>query len=162
MSAPARSEPRPAGFWIRAAALVVDVLVFAVAQFSFGLVAGRLWGATIEEAPAFQLAVVLFTLLLTALYTTVLHATTGQTVGKLLVRVRVVGVEGGPLPVGAALLRWLGYFLSLAPLTLGFLMAGLRRDKRALHDLLAGSRVEHLPAMLRPAPAADGEAPAVG
>jgi len=28
---------------------------------------------------------------------------------------------------------------------LGFVMAGLRHDKRALHDLIAGTRVEHLP-----------------
>jgi uncharacterized RDD family membrane protein YckC len=27
------------------------------------------------------------------------------------------------------------------PLLLGFVLAGLRRDKRGLHDLLAGTRV---------------------
>jgi uncharacterized RDD family membrane protein YckC len=29
-------------------------------------------------------------------------------------------------------------------LGIGYLMAGLRTDKRALHDLLAGTRVERL------------------
>jgi uncharacterized RDD family membrane protein YckC len=90
----------------------------------------------------------LFTLLFTAMYTTALHALTGQTLGKLAFGVRVVSHEGGPLPVGAALLRWLAYSVSMAPLGFGFLMAGLRHDKRALHDLIAGSRVEHLPARL--------------
>jgi len=32
----------------------------------------------------------------------------------------------------------------IKPFALGFVMAGLRRDKRALHDLIAGTRVERL------------------
>jgi uncharacterized RDD family membrane protein YckC len=35
--------------------------------------------------------------------------------------------------------------LSSVILGVGYLMAGLRRDKRALHDLIAGTRVERLP-----------------
>ena len=63
----------------------------------------------------------------------------------MLVGVRVVvGAEDGPPPLGAALLRFIAYFASAAPFTLGFVMAGLRRDKRALHDLIAGTRVERL------------------
>jgi hypothetical protein len=73
----------------------------------------------------------------------------GQTIGKSLVGVRVVGTDGRLLTVGAALLRYVGYYLSFFTFMLGFIMAGLRRDKRALHDLLAGSRVERLPRAAR-------------
>lgn len=154
----ARAAARPAGFWVRAAAAVVDFALFALVQFSLGFAAGRLWGADVEDSAAFQAAVVLFTGLFTAAYTTVLHACTGQTLGKLVVGVRVVAVDGGPLPAGAALLRYAAYYVSAAPLGLGFVMAGLRADRRALHDLIAGSRVERL----APAPAgpAVAEAPA--
>ncbi len=151
--------PRPAGFWIRAVALAVDLALFALVQFSLGYAAGLRWGSRIEDSSAFQSGVVAFTLLFTALYTTVLHAWGGQTLGKLVAGVRVMGVEGGPLPVGAALLRYAAYYASLLPLGAGFIMAGLRADRRALHDLLAGSRVEHVrPARRRPR-AAGGPAP---
>jgi uncharacterized RDD family membrane protein YckC len=83
----------------------------------------------------------LFTLLFAAVYATVLHASEGQTIGKLIVGARVVGTAGERLPLGASLLRWLAGFVALAPLGFGFLMAGMRRDKRGLHDLIAGSQV---------------------
>jgi len=94
--------------------------------------------------------VAFFTLLFTLAYSVVLHALAGQTMGKLLAGIRVVTVGGDRVPAGTALLRYLAYYVSLAPLGLGFLMAALRSDRRALHDLLAGTRVERLP----PAPPA--------
>jgi uncharacterized RDD family membrane protein YckC len=63
----------------------------------------------------------------------------------MIVGIRVVGGDGEVPSVGTALLRHLGYFASAAVATVGFLMAGLRADKRALHDLIAGTRVERLP-----------------
>jgi uncharacterized RDD family membrane protein YckC len=142
-------DPRatsPAGFWIRVLALLPDVALCFVVQRSLDFAGARVWGGPVEDDPTVAGLVGVFTLLFTAVYTSVLHAVTGQTVGKLAVGVRVVSADGGPLPVGAALLRWLAYAVSAAPLGFGFVMAGLRRDKRALHDLIAGSRVEHVPA----------------
>ena len=148
MNEHAPREARPAGFWIRAVALLLDVALCFIVQRSLGFAAARVWGGPVEDDPTAAGLVGLFTLLFTVVYTTVLHAVTGQTLGKLAVGVRVVSADGGPLPVGAALLRWLAYSVSAAPLGFGFLMAGLRRDKRALHDLVAGSRVDHTPARL--------------
>jgi uncharacterized RDD family membrane protein YckC len=150
---------RPAGFWIRAVAAAVDGLVVSLVQFSLGFVAGYLWGSAVESSAAFQSTVVAFTLLFAGLYTAVLHAGPGQTIGKMLVGVRVVALDGEPLGFGPAVLRSFAYLVSLLPLGAGFLMAGLRRDKRALHDLLAGSRVERL-TRWRP-PATMGDRPPV-
>jgi uncharacterized RDD family membrane protein YckC len=144
VNARAWSEPRPAGFWIRAVALLVDVIVFFFVLASLRFVAGRLGGRQTDEAVVVQLVAVVFAGLFTALYTTLLHAFGGQTLGKLAAGIRVVGADGEPLSVGAAFLRYLASFVSTVPLALGFIMAGLRRDKRALHDLIAGSRVERL------------------
>lgn len=137
--------PTPAGFWIRALGALVDLTIFGLVQFSFGFLAALTWGPQVEEEWAFQSAVVFFTLVFTLAYTVVLHTLAGQTIGKLLVGIRVVTVGGGRVAAGAALLRYLAYYVSLAPLGLGFLMAALRSDSRALHDLLAGTRVERLP-----------------
>jgi uncharacterized RDD family membrane protein YckC len=135
---------RPAGFWIRGVALLIDVAVFYLVHVSLRFAAGRVWGPAVESETAVLPAVSLFTLLFTSLYTSVLHALAGQTLGKLATGVRVVNVDGGPLTFGTALLRYLGYFLSFLPFGFGFVVAALRKDKRALHDLLAGTRVERL------------------
>ena len=140
---------RPAGFWIRAVALAIDAVVCTGVQASFGGLArvlGRSTGAGPDSA---QSTAFLFTLIFAAAYWTVLHAVAGQTLGKSVVGVRVVGTDGALLTFGPSLLRYLASVLSLATCGFGFLMAALRRDKRALHDLIAGSRVER-PAAPRP------------
>lgn len=154
--------PRPAGFWIRVVALAIDLVVFALVQASLGLLATMLMGPATEAGAGQRPSVVLFTLLFTAAYSTVLHTVAGQTIGKSLVGIRVVGTDGALLTAGAALLRYLAYFISAIPLGFGFLVAALRRDKRALHDLIAGSRVERLPPLRRPARRQVPARPAVG
>jgi uncharacterized RDD family membrane protein YckC len=136
---------RPAGFWIRAVAAAIDVAVFMVVHASYRLVAARFFG--VAAADAWTLAPMLsaFTFLFMGAYTTLLHALGGQTIGKMLVHVRVVAMDGEPPLLGAAFLRWVAGFVSLVPFGLGYLMAGLRADKRALHDLVAGTRVERVP-----------------
>ena len=150
---------RPAGFWIRAVAALVDFGVFALVQLSFGLIGAKVWGADAESAATFKPLVSVFTVGFAAAYTTVLHALGGQTIGKMLVGIRVIVDDGEPPPVGTALLRFLGYFASGAVVTLGFVMAGLRHDKRALHDLIAGTRVEWLPTAPGREPAAPPPVP---
>lgn len=150
------TAPRPAGFWIRALAALVDVALFGLVQFSFALVGRLAWGTAAEQDRALQGVVTLFTLVFTLAYSVVLHAVAGQTIGKLLVGIRVLTVDGGRVPPSTALLRYLACYVSLAVVGLGFVMAGLRVDRRALHDLLAGTRVERWgPARAPVAPAAD-------
>jgi uncharacterized RDD family membrane protein YckC len=139
------SPARPAGFWIRALALAIDGLVFLLVQGSFNWIAAAILGPPVEGVDSPHGSAGLFTVLFSAAYCTVLHAVAGQTLGKNLIGIRVVAVDGAPLTAGPAFLRYLAGFLSAIPLGLGFWMAGLRRDKRALHDLIAGSRVERLP-----------------
>ena len=140
------NQPRPAGFWIRALAAGIDFVVFAVVQATLLLIGRRMLGADIDGATTARPLAAFFTLVFAGAYTTVLHRLAGQTIGKMLVGVRVVAGEAWPPPFGAALLRFGGYFASAATFTLGFVMAGLRSDKRALHDLIAGTRVEHVAA----------------
>lgn len=141
--------PRPAGFWIRAVALAIDIVVFVLAQLLLARLARALWGPGAGGDTPMRAAVTLFTLIFALCYTTTLHVVAGQTIGKSLVGVRVVGLDGALLTVGPAFLRHLAYFVSAATFGFGFLMGGLRRDKRALHDLIAGSRVERVRARRR-------------
>ena len=135
----AEGEPSPAGFWIRLVAVLI--------------VAGLIWGGQIAELPVFNGTLVAFMFAFGSVYYVALHALFGQTVGKMVVRVRVVRTDGGGLAVGRSILRSVGYLVSGATLLVGYVIAGLRRDKRALHDLLAGTRVVYV---RPPAPLVEG------
>ena len=80
-------------------------------------------------------------ILVYALYYTFCTGRWGQTPGKRLLRLRVVGPEGGRVSYGRACGRWLAYYVSGVPLFLGLLWIFFNRDKRAWHDLLCRSRV---------------------
>jgi uncharacterized RDD family membrane protein YckC len=74
-------------------------------------------------------------------YTAGQLAATGRTVGKAFLGVRVVRADGQALDPRRAAVRTLVYPLSFALFGLGFLLSLVRRDRRALHDLIAGTSV---------------------
>ena len=129
----------PAGFWIRAGALLIDVVCVMAAEMAFGFFMGAL--AEDRLAAAASRA---FRFLASPCYFVFLHWARGQTLGKMAFHIRVVSRDGGPLSFGQAALRHLGSWLSAVILGIGYLVAAFRSDKRALHDLIAGTRVEHV------------------
>jgi uncharacterized RDD family membrane protein YckC len=138
---PDAAHATPAGVRRRAAALVVDlVLVASLQAVGAGLAAGL---ATL--APRFYLVARAFSiswqLVVPAAYFVLGHGTGGQTVGKRLLGVRVVDERGAPIGYVHALGRCLATVLAALPLGIGLALAGLRADRRGLHDLLAGTRV---------------------
>jgi uncharacterized RDD family membrane protein YckC len=145
-----------AGFFERALAGVVDGLIILPV---FALLA---WGgsaATGVRIPrarelTFDLIVglviekngpVVFWLVMLAilafLYCFIFTAARGQTPGKRLLGVRVVTWYGEPPSLARALLRTVGYLASTALLWLGFIWIGFDREKRGLHDWIAGTYV---------------------
>jgi uncharacterized RDD family membrane protein YckC len=66
----------------------------------------------------------------------------GATPGKKMMGIEVVSIDGATaLSNQQILTRYIGYIASTLPLLLGFVMIAFRSDKRALHDLLAGTAV---------------------
>lgn len=74
-------------------------------------------------------------------YFMILHAATGQTIGKMIMGIKVVSKTKGLLTLGEAFLRWAGYCLSGFPLAAGFLWSAVDKTHAAWHDKLAGSQV---------------------
>jgi uncharacterized RDD family membrane protein YckC len=74
-------------------------------------------------------------------YVTAQLAATGRTVGKALVGVTVVEAGGEPLRARDALVRTLVFPLSFLLFGVGFLLGLIRRDRRELHDRIAGTAV---------------------
>lgn len=137
-SAPARGAG-PAGFWIRGAAILIDVFCVMVAEILFGLLLGPLADDRLASAASRA-----FRVLASPCYFVLLHWARGQTLGKMAFRIRVVALDGGALSFGQAVLRHLASWVSAAILGVGYLFAAFRADKRALHDLVARTRVEHV------------------
>ena len=66
----------------------------------------------------------------------------GATPGKKLLGIHVVDAKTEQaINNKQAIIRYIGYIISTIPLAVGFLMVGFRKDKRALHDLLADTIV---------------------
>ncbi len=65
----------------------------------------------------------------------------GQTPGKALLGLRVVAVEGKRVSVVRSLLRYLGYFVSAAPLFIGFFWVLIDDQRQGWHDKIARTYV---------------------
>ena len=82
-----------------------------------------------------------FLILLNGGYVVILTLAGGQTFGKMVFGVRVVDRAGRPVTASVALVRALGYLVSVLPFGLGVVWMFFDAERRALHDRLAGTRV---------------------
>jgi uncharacterized RDD family membrane protein YckC len=105
----------------------------------FTLRVSRIAASDIALLPALPLA--LFLLLLNGGYLALFTAATGQTIGKMAFKLKVVSAEDRPLTIGRALLRVGALLVSVLPAGLGLVPAGFDRAHRGLHDRLADTRV---------------------
>lgn len=125
----------PGGFWRRLLGILLDGIVVGV---PLSILAYILTGETEGNA---------FTNLLSFLYYLILPVVwMGYTVGKRIVGVRIVKVNGEKVGIGTMLLRTfvtgLVYVVTLGiALIVSAFMVGLREDKRGIHDLIAGTYV---------------------
>lgn len=131
--------PILAALWPRAVAILVDFFILAMVEsiLLFGSNAtagGVLWfvlGGVYQWYFLVQRA--------------------GQTPGKMLLRIRVVKVDGSPLKTPDALLRFAGYVINSLPVLfgMGWAWAFIDSRRQGWHDKLARTLVVTVP---RPAP----------
>lgn len=133
------------GFFVRLAAAWVDALIVSLALISLRMSVFFMGNTT---NPLYQPILFRFTpwdiffyLLTTAYYVFFTYAA-GATLGKRMFSLRVVAADGGRLSLWDVLYReTIGKYLSGAFLFMGYLMAGVDKEKRAFHDMLADTRV---------------------
>jgi len=141
-------RPEP---WRRAAAWTVDVLPFALGGAALSGALVRQAGAGLA-APAvglggfldlvarehvIVLSVAAAVTVALGVYATLAHALAGATLGKRLLRMRVIGPDGERPTLSRSAARSALGLLSAGLLGLGFLLALFTPSGRALHDLLA-------------------------
>ena len=62
--------------------------------------------------------------------------------GKMLFRLQIVDEKSGlPMTERQAIIRFLGYFVSTIPLSLGFVWILFNKKRRGFHDMIAGTVV---------------------
>ena len=146
------SEPvinNNASFGSRAMALTIDfVLLDIIYFFLFILLTVKFIQAAYFEPLPLAALLILYLLViwgsfifLHMVYFTLFHAWSGQTIGKMVMGIKVVTHENKPASTSISFLRWSGYILSVVPLATGFLWAAVDKDHFAWHDMLAQTRV---------------------
>lgn len=144
-----RADSRCVGFLPRSVAFFLDLLVVHLAYLCCFLTAIAVlqpWAVEVRFSllPALLGAALLtgasFPLFVGA-YFWLMHAWQGQTVGKMLLGIRVETIQGGEVGPGLSFLRCLGFVLSALPFGLGLCWCLIDREKRGWHDHLAVTRV---------------------
>ncbi len=131
-----------AGFWIRFIALIIDGLLISGVCFGIQVATGiQMVEASYVNGMASQ-NFSGFGLLVIILYYTITTGSAMQgTVGKRILGLYVRKKDGGRVTFLRALGRYFATCLSTLTLMIGFIMAGFTKEKTALHDLVAGTRV---------------------
>ena len=111
-----------AGFWIRMAALLLDILLVGFLT------------SVLNHSHHLEL-------LLLAAYGAAMWKLRGTTVGGIVFDLRVVRLDGRPVDWETAIIRALSCFLSLAVAGLGFIWIAFDRNNQAWHDKIAGTVV---------------------
>jgi len=147
---------KPAGFLRRLPATIIDMIVFcgACALLAYPVSRNIDWQIAVIDPSLFfdsltdpgwithAAGILGLWIALWWCYFTVGWGLLGATVGKWVLCLRIVDHRGrAPIGLSRAFLRLAAYSVSSVTLGMGHLLIVLRPDRRALHDLLAGTWV---------------------
>ncbi|RNF40829.1 RDD family protein [Planococcus salinus] len=135
-------ERKPAGFWVRFWAYLIDLaVIWGITSILLKPVFAAFGVETSDSnwyAPYTILSAVLFYgyfVLMTKFF--------AQTVGKMIMGIRVVSLKQDRLPWGTLLFReWIGRFLSVTIWPL-YAIVGFTPLKQGIHDFIADTTVVH-------------------
>lgn len=121
-------KPKYAGFWIRLAATLIDVLVIGIPAsiLQVGLIFATGSNSMMYVVELAAVALVIY-----------LDGIKGGTPGKLILGMRIVNEKGKYIGIPMAILRYIGKILSGIILLIGYLMIAWDKRKQGLHDKIA-------------------------
>jgi uncharacterized RDD family membrane protein YckC len=129
------------GFWARVAASLIDTVLLCVILYPvLTLIYGREYWTSLElvKGPAD----VLLQWVLPPIAIIAFWIARQATPGKMVIRAKIVDADTGNPPTRwQAIVRYLGYYVSLFGLGLGFFWVGWDKRKQGWHDKLAGTVV---------------------
>jgi uncharacterized RDD family membrane protein YckC len=132
-----------AGFLVRLVAYIIDAIIIAIpnaiinAIFMGGLQSDSPGGGAVVMALIGSVLVLVWSVG----YLVYFWTTSGQTLGKKVMGVKVVTTDGELVGVGKAILRIIGYAISGIVFYLGFIWIIFDSEKQGWHDKIAGTYV---------------------
>ena len=148
---------RPAGFWIRFMASIIDTLPMLLisALLAWLLLGENLFDTLVPDLETAEDGAVTSTgggftagqglyLLLGAIYATAMVSMLGGTLGILLLKMRILQPDGAMLGPGRAFTRFLVLTISsyiILPIIVSAFMVAFRRDRRGIHDIICDTVV---------------------
>jgi uncharacterized RDD family membrane protein YckC len=154
---PQVQSPRPAGFFSRSEAFIVDLVILSVVQLlastfiekfiKFFLLTGLVERIrTLLENSTLNITVGSgLTILFVIGYFTFFWTLVGYTPGKAILGLKVVRRNGANLSFGRSILRFFSYWISAIPLFLGFFWVLWDPKRQGWHDKIAGTQVVYIP-----------------
>lgn len=139
-----------AGFWVRAAAAIIDGIILSVVNSIIGAMFGGGFGpASLSQQGgsdagdiAGLFSIWMISVLINGAYYVGLTGLYGATLGKRVLGLRVVDSNGQMVGLGKAALRELiGKFVSGIVIGLGYLWVAFDEKKQGWHDKIAGTYV---------------------
>ncbi|MCG8465137.1 MAG: RDD family protein [Xanthomonadales bacterium] len=130
-----------AGFWVRFVASLIDSVLMMMIMFPLliGYYGSSYLDSTAIIRGGFDFLVSWVFPIVAVLLFWIYRAATP---GKMALGLRIVDSRsGGKCTVGQLILRYVGYYLSMIPLFLGFIWAGFDRRKQGWHDKIASTVV---------------------
>ncbi|WP_432358101.1 RDD family protein [Sporosarcina sp. UB5] len=145
-----RFIPKFAGFWTRFWAYIIDLIIVSSISGIFIKPVFRILDVKISNPSFLLFSPYKVTLLILFLgYFAFMTKVAGQTVGKMILGIKVVRQDGGNLTWGTVLFREvIGRFISKL-LTIPYLLVIFMPKKEALHDLFADTYVIHEQSFVR-------------
>jgi uncharacterized RDD family membrane protein YckC len=147
---------RPAGFFSRSVAFVLDLVILNIvllggsaliqAFLSFFRLTGLVDSIkTALEYSTYNIVIesVLITLIVIG-YFTLFWTLVGFTPGKAILGLKVVRKNGAKASFGRSILRFFAYWISAIPLFLGFLWVLWDPKRQGWHDKIAGTQVLYI------------------
>ena len=141
------TQPHFAGFFARFAAFLIDTIcvgaLLLAMRFSLTTFLNALGGDAATAPILFNYSFLDVSLyLLKVVYFVLITYFTGTTIGKKLFNLRVVNATGESLSFFSILYReTIGRFFSGFFCSLGYIMIGIDKEKRGIHDFLGDTRV---------------------
>lgn len=140
-------SPNYAGFWLRVAAYLIDMVLVSAILCPLGmilgvggvLVDGGKEGAATAAANLISYAI---NIVVWWLYSALLESSSWQgTVGKKALGIRVTDDQGNRIGFGKATARYFSKLISSLICLIGFIMVAFTERKQGLHDMIAGTFV---------------------
>ena len=150
-----------AGFASRLLAVIIDTILLVITYVGLTwfisvavklLPIGRVFGFSLSkllgqegsgQLVSTETVIAVFTLS-TIVYYVFFWTITGQTLGMILMGLRVVTIEGRRLTVWRAIIRFIGYIIAALPFFLGFAWILVDNRRQGWHDKLAGTYVAYI------------------